>query len=140
MWPNPQETAYSVTFTEEILNGKLHFLCSVNSSLQGSSNFLHLLRVLQVFLQESFTNSWKAFEASSNVVFMGVVRGTLILPILIYSTEILEAFFHGHYTIVSYDETFKYIKNSLLTTVIYLYISNVKNNAVSISGKIFKVL
>ena len=25
MWPNPQET---VTFTEEILNGKLHFLCS----------------------------------------------------------------------------------------------------------------
>ena len=140
MWPNPQETVYSVTFTEEILNGKLHFLCSVNSSLQGSSNFLHLLRVLQVFLQESFTNSWKAFEASSNVVFMGVVRGTLILPILIYSTEILEAFFHGHYTIVYYDETFKYIKNSLLTTVIYLYISNVKNNAVSISGKIFKVL
>ena len=140
MWPNSQKTADLVTFTEEILNGKLHFLCSVNSSLQGSSNFLHLLRVLQAFLQESFTNSWKAFEASSNVVFMGVVRGTLILPILIYSTEILEAFFHGHYTIVYYDETFKYIKNSLLTTVIYLYISNVKNNAVSISGKIFKVL
>ena len=29
MWPNPQETAYLVTFIEEILNGKLHFLCSV---------------------------------------------------------------------------------------------------------------
>ena len=29
MWPNPQETADLVTFTEEILNGKLHFLCSV---------------------------------------------------------------------------------------------------------------
>ena len=28
MWPNPQETADLVTFTEEILNGK-HFLCSV---------------------------------------------------------------------------------------------------------------
>ena len=28
MWPNPQETADFVTFTEEILNGKLHFLCS----------------------------------------------------------------------------------------------------------------
>ena len=25
MWPNPQETADLVTFTEEILNGKLHF-------------------------------------------------------------------------------------------------------------------
>ena len=29
MWPNPQETADLVTFTEEILNGKLHFLWSV---------------------------------------------------------------------------------------------------------------
>ena len=26
MWPNPQETADLVTFTKEILNGKLHFL------------------------------------------------------------------------------------------------------------------
>ena len=29
MRPNPQETATLVTFTVEILNGKLHFLCSV---------------------------------------------------------------------------------------------------------------
>ena len=29
MWPNPQETADLVTFTENILNGKLHILCSV---------------------------------------------------------------------------------------------------------------
>ena len=28
MWPNPQETVYLVTFTEEILNGKLYFLSS----------------------------------------------------------------------------------------------------------------
>ena len=28
MWPNPQETEDLVTFTEKILNGKLHFLCS----------------------------------------------------------------------------------------------------------------
>ena len=28
MWPNPQEAAHLVTFTEEILNEKLHFLCS----------------------------------------------------------------------------------------------------------------
>ena len=28
MQPNPQETADLVTFTEEILNGKLHFLWS----------------------------------------------------------------------------------------------------------------
>ena len=28
MWPNPQETVDLVTFTVEILNGKLHFLRS----------------------------------------------------------------------------------------------------------------
>ena len=28
MWPNSQFSADLVTFTEEILNGKLHFLCS----------------------------------------------------------------------------------------------------------------
>ena len=28
MWPNPQETADLVSFTEEIPNGKLQFLCS----------------------------------------------------------------------------------------------------------------
>ena len=28
MGPNPQEIADLVTFTKEILNGKLHFLCS----------------------------------------------------------------------------------------------------------------
>ena len=31
MWPNPQKTADLVTFTVEILNGKLHFLCSDHS-------------------------------------------------------------------------------------------------------------
>ena len=34
MWPNPHETADSVTFTEEILNGKLCFLCSVTKRQQ----------------------------------------------------------------------------------------------------------
>ena len=29
MWPNPQETPDLITFTEEILNGKLYFLCSI---------------------------------------------------------------------------------------------------------------
>ena len=29
MWPNPQGTSDLVTFTEEILNDKLHILCSV---------------------------------------------------------------------------------------------------------------
>ena len=33
MSANPQDTADLVTFTEEILNGKLHFLCSVRAEL-----------------------------------------------------------------------------------------------------------
>ena len=32
MWPNPQETADLVTFTGEIFNAKLHFLCSDSRS------------------------------------------------------------------------------------------------------------
>ena len=32
MWPNPQFPADLVTFTEEIINGKLHWLCSVSLS------------------------------------------------------------------------------------------------------------
>ena len=31
MWPNPQENADLVTFTEEIVNGKLYFLCRVST-------------------------------------------------------------------------------------------------------------
>ena len=34
MWPNPQENADIVTFTGEILNGKLIFLCSVYSIIK----------------------------------------------------------------------------------------------------------
>ena len=30
MWPNAQDPEDLVTFTKEILNGKLHFLCSQN--------------------------------------------------------------------------------------------------------------
>ena len=33
MWPNPQESADLVTFTEEILNKKLQFLRSVNVNI-----------------------------------------------------------------------------------------------------------
>ena len=32
MWPKHYETVDLVTFTEEILNGKLHCLCSVSST------------------------------------------------------------------------------------------------------------
>ena len=44
MWPNSQGTADLVTFTQEILNGKLHFLCSVMLFLENfiCNNFRRL--------------------------------------------------------------------------------------------------
>ena len=40
MCPNPQFPADLVTFTEEILNGKLHFLCSVRLEMMGQTSDL----------------------------------------------------------------------------------------------------
>ena len=42
MWPNPQFSADLATFTEEILNGKLHFLCSVCDCLINITSNLQL--------------------------------------------------------------------------------------------------
>ena len=47
MWPNPQEIADIIKFTEEVLNGKLDFLCSgktiisreIMSTQSGSKQF-----------------------------------------------------------------------------------------------------
>ena len=38
MWPNPQKTADLVTFTEEILNRKLDFLCNYCANI---GNYFH---------------------------------------------------------------------------------------------------
>ena len=43
MRPNPQETAYLVTFTLENLNRKLHFLCSVT--------VMHTLKLISLLKQ-----------------------------------------------------------------------------------------
>ena len=43
MWPNTQETADLIKFTEEILNGKRHFLCS------GAFKCLQVSLSLQIF-------------------------------------------------------------------------------------------
>ena len=38
MWPNVQFSVDLVTFTEVILNGKLHFLGSVNAEVYSKKN------------------------------------------------------------------------------------------------------
>ena len=39
MWPNPQETSDLVTYNEETLNGKPHFLSNVLSDASGAQCF-----------------------------------------------------------------------------------------------------
>ena len=49
MWSNPLETAELVSLTKEILNGKLHFLCSVN--LSNLETYLrHSKFIIELFL------------------------------------------------------------------------------------------
>ena len=55
MWPNPQFPAGFVIFTEEILNGKLHFLCcETNSRISRDSeifkrkNFSYFLETCMI--------------------------------------------------------------------------------------------
>ena len=43
MWPNLQFTSDLFTYTEEIFNGKLHFLCSVSQEIdKDTENVLPL--------------------------------------------------------------------------------------------------
>ena len=60
MWPNSQGTADLVTFTQEILNGKLHFLCSViNYQLIRPMNYASLSNRNRSFRTISKTNLFK---------------------------------------------------------------------------------
>ena len=56
MWSNPQFPADLVTFTEDILNGKLHFLCSVRLSLFSNQTtaITSLLSLLMLLLQHKY--------------------------------------------------------------------------------------
>ena len=60
MWLNPQEIADLVTFTEEILNGKLYFLCnesSVNTLLDTFAWFKLKLLKKDKFAQETIVSN-----------------------------------------------------------------------------------
>ena len=52
MWQNLQETVDLVTFTEEILNGKLHFLCGVIEIYKSFSSTVYLFKVTNFFVTE----------------------------------------------------------------------------------------
>ena len=55
IWPNPHYPADLVTFTEEIFNGKLHFLCSAITRLCKGSVILSLLLTILYKKKLSFS-------------------------------------------------------------------------------------
>ena len=57
MWPHSQFPVDLVTFTEEILNGKLHFLCRVEYQHYNEKNYLLSLIFRQL---EVLSNSFKS--------------------------------------------------------------------------------
>ena len=82
MWPNPQETADLVTFTEEILNGKLHFLCIPPSiRYKDYENYwinIFLLDYLvdkKQFSREKLMNSEKLVKGISKAVNSRLFNG-----------------------------------------------------------------
>ena len=76
MWPNPQETAYLVTFTEEILNGKLHFFCSV-----GFWRSTQFPPKLVIFTEKSLVENyifWEVWSIHKHAELVSGMCSTLI--------------------------------------------------------------
>ena len=78
MWPNPEETADLVTFIEEILNGKLHFLCSACS--QGIITKIFVSAVLMTSVFSTFVNLvWNNIQVTtSSCEYFGEVSSTFL--------------------------------------------------------------
>ena len=80
MWPNPEETADLVTFTEEIPNGKLHFLCS---ALSRKKSFILLEQPLAGVVRSTFSKNFKKFWEKLHIL------QRLTEPIQTYKMELL---------------------------------------------------
>ena len=70
MWPNWQETANLVTFTEKILNGKLHFTCSV-ISVQNVISSCYKLTFPSVHISHKFVSF--LFEKQYELIYRVLV-------------------------------------------------------------------
>ena len=89
MWQNPQETATSVTFTEEIFNGKFHFLWSVGEFEQEfalcSGTFIDICG-LDIWQIAADKFCWKIRKAIIQAQYQDAVRMRKVL-LLIWFTE-----------------------------------------------------
>ena len=91
MWPNPQKTADLVTFTEEILNGKLTFLCSghvwflksVSSKISLIGDHWH-----EIILLKKLSNFTK-FMADARLK----IQSSCIQPV-VQTQDLIESFYY----------------------------------------------
>ena len=85
MRPNPQKTTDLVTFTEEILNEKLHFLCSVCRLANYSC--MHKEFVVQTLLLSRHLlvrcQQWKHQNILSNLFNVNRVIGIVMVSLLL---------------------------------------------------------
>ena len=59
MWPNQQFPADLVTFTEEILTGKLHFLCSVSCEISKHNITIPRLKLISTIMGANLVQNVK---------------------------------------------------------------------------------
>ena len=83
MWPNPQESADLVTYTGEILNGKLHFLCSAFTKKASKKNF--------IFCSVTLHKNWSFALTISSV---NVSKSAVSLDLVTFTKEILNGKLH----------------------------------------------
>ena len=85
MWPNPQFPADFVKFTAEILNGKLHFLCSAILNLSASPylNGLHTLLIQCLYMIDCL------ISVEDLYVFHNILLWTLLRIVICMHKDLL---------------------------------------------------
>ena len=80
MWPNPQETADLVTFTEEILNGKLRFLYSASKHLRWelcNNSLIYFLLKLCCSIFKLFISTIWWLVSKECLAYKGTIQNAL---------------------------------------------------------------
>ena len=95
----PQETADLVAFTEEILNGKLHFLCSAWWIF--FSNFVNTTPLYLIFLMTPFPALFNSFRKTYFSTFLqDVIYETICLGIV----KFLNFTLMSHFSVWSWEK------------------------------------
>ena len=70
MWPNPQFPADLVTFIEEILNAKIHFLCSeISLSIKKMNTCIYIFSSYKWFQWDEQINKEEFFNRTNITAF-----------------------------------------------------------------------